>query len=306
MGETDFQFIASDDKEIFVRVWKPDTSPRAIVLLVHGMLEYSARYEEFAHYLVARGLEVMAPDLRGHGKTALKSEFGQFDDFDGHARVTKDLYELSLEIKSRNPETPFFLFGHSMGSFFAQECAERFGSLYSGCMLSGTTGKGKPIAFPYFLARLGCTLRGPRARSPFLTVLSLGSLSLAFKTHKSLADWVSRDPDVLTPRLHDPLTDFIYSTGFYRDLFSLLIYIHRADNLKTIPKDLPIYVFCGSDDPVGAAYGLPQKLVRRYRKLGIRDVEMRIYPGGRHEMLNEINKEEVMADCAAWFDRIIP
>jgi alpha-beta hydrolase superfamily lysophospholipase len=314
MNESSILIDADDGAKLFVRIWKPAGETRAVLQIAHGMAEHSARYARLAEKLVAVGIEVWADDHRGHGHTAdaaLNGEdrgglHGHCADKDGFFRVVRDLELVSDKIAKAHPEKPLFLLGHSWGSFLAQAYIERSASRLAGCILSGTRGPGGPeLAIGSSIAALVAKLGSPRRYSPLLRNLADGPYNTPFKPNRTDFDWISRDEAEVDAYVADPLCGFRCSSGFYRDLTAGLVSIHRADAIARIPAELPIFVFAGSADPVGNRGASPTALVEAYRAHGVRDLEFVLYPQGRHEMLNETNRDEVSAKVLAWLERRI-
>jgi alpha-beta hydrolase superfamily lysophospholipase len=314
MNESSLLIDADDGAKLFVRVWRPSGDVRAVLQIVHGMAEHSARYGRLAEKLVALGIEVWADDHRGHGHTADEALndkgrgglLGHCADHDGFPRVIRDLELIGETIAQAHPEAPLFLLGHSWGSFLAQAAIERSGERFAGCILSGTRGPAGPeIGVGAVMARLIAAIGGRRRYSPLLHALADGSYNTPFKPNRTEFDWISRDEAEVDAYIADPLCGFRCSAAFYRDLTRVLATIHRADEMARIPTALPIFVFAGSADPVGNMGLSPAALVEAYRTLGIRDLEFVLYPQGRHEMLNETNRDEVSAKLVAWLERRI-
>lgn len=304
MKSAHFSHKASDGRLIHVWHWLPEGDPKALILIAHGMAEHGARYERFAMKLTAAGYAVWTPDHRGHGKTATETELGYLADKDGFRRVVDDLHELAVAASGEYPGLPLFLFGHSMGSFLAQYYIALYGQGLAGCVLSGTSG---PMPAPLLMggklvAALGCAFKGRRAKAPLANSMSFGSYNDAFKPVRTAFDWLSRDEAEVDKYVADPLCGFICTYGFFHDLLEGLTYIHRPDTLGRIPRELPIFMASGAKDPVGGATGAVDALEGIYHRLGIKDVGMKLYEGAHHEILNETNREEVMADIIAWLD----
>jgi len=301
-----FTFTASDGSGIFCRRWLPEPAAhvRGAVMIVHGMAEHSLRYDAFARSLTARGLAVYAQDLRGHGHTAEGREnLGYFAESNGWELVVDDLKILSDRIRTDHPQEPFFLFGHSMGSFLARDFMARYGERLWGAILSGTA------AHPGFLGMMGrlaaraqARIRGSKSPSPLLDKLSFGNYAKAFAPARTAFDWLSRDPEQVDRYIRDPLCGFICSAGFFVDMLSGLIRVNRADHFAGVRKDLPLLMISGSRDPVGSFGKGVRKVHDAYKLAGVGDLTLMLYDQGRHEMLNEINRERVVADVIQWID----
>ncbi len=301
MKATEIDFTASDGKKIHVYHWAPDKTPTASLMIAHGMAEHAARYARFAEVLTASGIDVWAEDHRGHGKTAGEGELGWLASKNGFRRVVEDLHELSDYIKNQNKGKPFFLLGHSWGSFLSQGYIALYGKELSGCILSGTAGNGGAlIAVGRALANLGCAFVGQKKKTPLMDNMSFGAFNKNFQPVRTQFDWLSRDPVEVDKYVNDPFCGFVCTFGFFRDLMGGLMWIHNPVTMAAIPQELPIYMFAGSKDPVGGATGSFDRLFGDYQKLGIRDVSKKLYPEARHETLNETNRQEVMQDALAW------
>ena len=310
----DETWLESDDgTKLKLYRLKPESGADAILHIVHGMAEHGKRYERLAEKLAAAGIEVWAADQRGHGKTAdLKVNdpgkgglLGHCADGDGFMRVTSDLHAIHGEITGTMPGVPLFLFGHSWGSFIAQNYIEEYPQAgISGCILCGTKGPGKfRVKAGIPVMKLLTFLRGQRNGSNLAKALGDGSYNKFFRPNRTALDWLSRDEKEVDLFAQDPLRAPLCSTGFYRDLARGLARIHRPQAMARINQNLPVYVFSGSADPVGEMGAGPTALVNAYRSLGVKDLEFVLYPGARHEVLNETNREEVMDNLLSWIQR---
>jgi len=292
----------------------PGFQKRAVLHIVHGMAEHAFRYRFLAEKLTSAGIEVWAADQRGHGKTANLSVnapgrgglLGHCADGNSFNIVTKDVHALNCEIRKTRGNIPLFLLGHSWGSFIVQNYIEKYSNELdiNGCILSGTRGPGdfKVKAGIPFLTILAL-LRGQRKGSSMAKSLADGQYDKPFKPNRTPFDWLSRDENEVDKYADDPFCGKLCSTGFYRDLAKGLYSIHRAKAMAKIKRDLPVYVFSGSADPVGDMGASPTALVNEYRHLGIGDLEFVLYPGARHETFNETNREEVMDNLLSWINK---
>lgn len=306
---------ASDGFSLFVRVWQPDGSKkRGILQIVHGMAEHSQRYEILASFLVESGWEVWAHDARGHGQTlSLNSEEGQppaqkgfLAPKDGFFCCVEDVAVIASHIKSLEPSMPLFLMGHSWGSFQAQAAIERDTGLWDGCILSGTRGPSRALmGFGRILASLVMALRGPRRHSRLVWTLADGAYIKPFKPERTPFDWLSRDRKVVDAYIADPLCGFPCPVIFYRDLFHGLFSIHAPSAMARIRRDFPILILAGLRDPVGDMGKSPRALAARYAKLGLSYVSLNLYPEGRHEMLNELVRDQVHRDILSWLEDLM-
>jgi alpha-beta hydrolase superfamily lysophospholipase len=305
MQSETFTFQDPQGYEIFVYQWLPGPGQKlkAIVQIAHGMAETADRYERFALALTAAGYMVYVNDHRGHGRTAKTLDQVGYMGQDGFNWAVEDMYRLNRIIQAGYPGLPVFLFGHSMGSFLAQQYICRYGTGLKGAILSGTSGnQGFVLNLGIILAGLTIALKGARTPSPLLNYMSFGSYNQHFKPNRTPFDWLSRDEAEVDKYVANPFCGGIFSAGFYYDLFRGLKAIHRLRNQRHIPTNLPLYIFSGAMDPVGNFTRTVRRLINTYQKLKIQDVTCKFYPEGRHEMLNELNRDEVTRDVIAWLD----
>jgi len=300
-----FTFKDKSDLEIFVYKWLPNGSieVKGVVQIAHGMAESAARYEEFASGLTNDGFIVYANDHRGHGKTAGKIErLGDLGE-DGFNSMVENIHELNERIKEENMNLPVFLFGHSMGSFLTQRYICLYGSELKGAILTGTCGKqGIIIDIARMLAKGEVKKIGRCSKSNKLAKLIFGSYNNSFKKNRTDFDWLSRDDKEVAKYIDDPFCGTVFTAGFFSDFLGGLKNIADRKEIKNITRDLPIYIFAGDKDPVGKNGKGALKLVKTYKELGIKDLTYKLYKDGRHEMLHETNKEEVIKDVIQWLN----
>lgn len=276
---------------------------RAVVILVHGMAEHIERYDAFASRLARAGYVVYGYNQRGHkGTIQSKEDYGYMHDKDNFRILVADLYEMAEHVQKEHPALPVFIFGHSMGSFVTQRFVQLHGSRISGIILSGSA------KYPNALLRAGITLskaivrfRGARHRSKLLDNLTFGKYNKHFRPNRTAFDWLNRDEAEVQKYIDDEYCGGIFTAGFFRDFFRGLKTINN--NFELVPKELPMLLLSGSDDPVGGPVKLIKKLYETLRKLEIKDLEFKLYEGARHELLLELNKEEVMNDCLDWLNK---
>lgn len=307
MREATSTFDAADGATVFRRRWDPDqgTPVRAVAHVVHGMAEHSGRYARLAEALTAAGFVVHAHDHRGHGHTAAPGDLGHLGD-DGWARAVGDLRRLLFEEMAEHRGVPFVLVAHSMGSFMAQEILFELSDRLAAAVLSGSNGKPTPIAAAGRIVARAERLRlGPRGHSPVLSKLSFEAFNQQFAPNRTPSDWLSRDAAEVDAYEADPLCGFPCSTTTWVELLDALSHIAIPARQRRIRKDLPIYIVSGAEDAAsGNAAGVRQ-LAAAYRAAGLRDVTERIWPGARHEVFNETNRDEVTRDLLAFLERAI-
>lgn len=295
----EFTFPSSDgEHQVHAVLWLPEEgSPKAVVQIVHGICEYALRYEDFALFLTRHGYAVAGSDHLGHGLTARgPEEYGYFTDW---FQLTKDVRTLRTLMGERFPGIPYFLLGHSMGSFQARTYLIDYPGTLDGCILSGTGQENAlTVAFGKFVTSLG----DPHKVNKLFLNLSLGAYNRKFAPNRTTADWVSRDEALVDKYLADPLCNFRTTAGMNHAMMVGLQYIADKKNLAKMDPDTPVALFSGDADPVGGM-GKGVKTVHGFfREAGCKDLTMKLYPGARHEILNEINREEAYADILGWLD----
>lgn len=297
-----FKFKDSDGVELNAYKWIPDGEILGIIQICHGMTETILRYDEFARYLNDNGYIVYGYEHRGHGDTAKSKEsLGYIADSEGFDWLVKDLYEMINLAKVENENLPLYLFGHSMGSFVSQRFIELYGREIDGVILSGSNGEPPGLtSIGIILSKLEIKLFGRRHTSNMMDKLSFGGFNKKFKPNRTSFDWLCSVDSEVDKYIENEKCGFVCSASFYYDLLRGLKTIHKAENFKTIPIELPIYMIAGEMDPVGDC---GKGIINLYDKLiknGIKDVKYKLYGGKRHEILNEDNKIEVMNDVIAW------
>jgi len=297
-SKQEFTFPSADGvHQVHAVLWRPEGEPRGVVQLVHGICEYILRYDPFAQFLTERGFAVVGSDHLGHGQTARgPEEYGYFTDW---SHIVKDVRALRLSAGERFPGLPYFLLGHSMGSFVARTYLIDYPGTLTGCLLSGT---GQESAAAVALGKVLTGIGDPHKVNRLFYALSIGAYNNHFKPTRTPADWICRDEKVVDAYLADPLCRFKTTAGMNHAMMSGLQYVANKGNLAKMDKETPICFFAGDADPVGAQGRGVRKVAGWFREAGVRDVTVKLYPGGRHEMLNETNKEEVWADTLAWIE----
>ena len=302
-----FSFVDRYGKEIKYYKWSEVENPKGIVQIVHGMTEYALRYDYFAKKLCENGYIVYAHDQRGHGETSPKDEEkGYIADDEGFDILVENVKELTDVAKKENSNLPIILFGHSMGSFVSQRYIELYGNGIDGVILSGTNGKPDRITkLGILISKIEIMLKGRKAKSKLMDKLSFGDFNSNFKPTRTDYDWLCSVNEEVDKYIESPVCGFICSTSFYYDLIRGLWKINKKENLNNIPKNLPIYIFAGDKDPVGKFGKGIVKLYDTYKSIGIYNLNYKLYSNGRHEMLNENNKDKVIKDLLDWINNKI-
>ena len=305
MKSSDFTHTASDGKAVFVRRWLPDGNPKATLLVAHGLAEHSARYERLAAAMTAVGWSVYAPDLRGHGRTAAPGELGWFADRDGFSRVRDDLHEVALAASAECPGLPLFLFGHSMGSLLAEAYLAAYGRELAGCLLSGVLAPPPPLllASARLIAALGSVFKGQKTPADVLHKMSFDASNKDFEPARTPTDWLSRDSAEVDKYVADPLCGFVCSFGLYRDFLAGFAAVYRGGAaFSGLRKNLPLFIAAGAEDPLGGSKAFVSMLADKLKAGGLQEIETRLYPGARHEILNETNRGEVLGEIKGWLE----
>ena len=301
----DFYFNSSTGKnKIHARMCVPDTEPRAIVQIIHGIAEYIDRYDEFMGFLADNGIIAVGTDHLGHGKSIESEEQTGFFAYDnGWDYVVRDEEVLRLAMHENYPELPIIVFGHSMGSFMTRTLLIRYPDAFNAAIISGTGNQGAALVNGgLFMGNLVTGLKGAHHYSKFLNNLAFGSYNKIYENPKTEYDWLSRDEANVQKYIDDPLCGFIPSCSLFRDMMTGVKFITTKKNLTAMNKDMPVYFMSGDMDPVGECGKGVQKAYNNFLEAGMKDVSIKLYPGGRHEMLNEINKDEVYTDILAWLN----
>lgn len=299
----DFSFPSSDGiHTCHAREWVPEGRPRGVVQIVHGVAEHIGRYDPTARFLACHGYLVCGEDHLGHGLTA-GGKFGYFGPKNGWTLVSHDVRRLRELEAERHPGLPYMLLGHSMGSFLARTYLIRWPGTVSAAVLSGTGQESAAaVASGRALAGALCRIKGPDYVSKLVNELSLGAYNKAFQPNRTSSDWISRDEAAVDAYLADPLCTFIPTVGMFRDMMEGLQFIADRKNLAKMNKNTPIYFLSGDQDPVGSMGRGVRKVEDMFRSAGCRDVTVKLYPGGRHEMFNEINRQEVLDNLLVWLE----
>lgn len=300
-----FTFKSTDQTEIFVHKWlRKEQTVKGIVQISHGMAETAARYERFAKTLTKSGFIVYANDHRGHGQTAQDVDsLGYLGAEDGFKLLVQDIAKLTDIVRAENPNVPIYLFSHSMGSFAAQRYIMDYPNQIEGLILSGSNGpQGLALTAGKVVAKIEMRLRGKKAKSKLMNKLTFGTYNRNFKPQTTGSEWLTRDENELNKYLQNPYCGTIFPTSFYYEFLDSLMYVENEENFHKIPKNLPIFIISGNQDPVGDFGKGLMKLQARYEKSGVQDLEMKLYEGARHELLNEVNREEVTQDILMWLE----
>lgn len=278
----------------------PDTTPRAVVQISHGMCEYIGRYQDFASFLVQNGFAVCGNDHLGHGATSDGGTDGFFSEENGWKYALEDLRTMNRLARERYPGCPVFLLGHSMGSFFARLYAVTYPETIDALLLSGTGGPNPAAGVGIFLTSVLAKWKGPRHRSSLINRMAFGTYLSRISNPNTPYDWITRDQEIVNSYAVDPKCTFIFTVSAFHDLMCVLAKVSTPEWAARFPKELPVMLFSGDMDPVGSYGKGVQKVYDLLCGAGVKDVSIKLYPGGRHEMLNETNRQEVYRDILNW------
>lgn len=284
--------------------WMPDDgNVTAIFQIIHGMAEHIERYEAFAEYLTQHGMIVVGDNHLGHGQTVVKNNGikGYFCENDPATVLVRDEHRLKKTMQQEYPGIPYIILGHSMGSFIIRNYLCRYGSGIDGAIIMGTGMPSKGLLrFSRFLASAQKLFQGSKHVSMMLNNASFAGYNDRIKDKKTDFDWLSTDEDNVSRYIADPDCGYAFTVNGYQTLFQLIWNLHDQKNLDKMPKNLPILITSGHEDPVGGYGKAPQGLYDKYKEMGFEHVSLKLYDGDRHEILNEKDKSKVWEDILTW------
>ena len=287
----------------------PEGRPRAVLQMTHGMVEYIGRYEQLACWLADRGVAAVGHDHLGHGGSVVsREEYGYFGRPDGNRLLLDDIHRVTRWAKAL-PELeglPWFLLGHSMGSFYARQYLCEYGGELQGAILMGTGWQPRAAARAgRALCHLLAAFHGWRYRSKLVDSMAFGGYNRSFRPARTSKDWLNRDEKEVDRYLSEERCSFRFTLNGYDSLFTALERLCDKELLARAPKDLPVLFLSGDDDPVGDRGRGVQKAAQSLRDAGMRRVEVKLYPEARHELLVELNRQEVFADIGGFIQNQI-
>ena len=297
-----FFLSASDGHDVACYSWVP-TNPKALVQIAHGMGEHARRYDWVARQLIAEGYAVYANDHRGHGETS--GPVLGYMGADGWNRALADMYELGQLARGKHEGLKLILLGHSMGSMLSQQYITRYGCSIDALVLSGSPGfRESKLAFiGHMMMKFERWRHGPDGASELMQDFIFGKSNTAFDSPGATGyEWLSRDHEEVAIYIADEQCGFVLSSGSLIEMYEGSAISQAKLSLLKIPQDLPIYIFSGSQDPVHGGQADLDRLVDAYRKCGLAQITYKLYPGGRHEMFNETNKDEVLSELVLWLE----
>ena len=305
----EFRFPSADGTTtLYGRTWAPEHgAPRAILQLVHGIAEHIGRYDRFARFMSDHGYLVCAEDHLGHGNTPENAEdLGYTADKDGWGKMTDNVRALHERIAPQYPGIPYFILGHSMGSFLTRSYLIRYPGTVDACALLGTGQQPESVLKAGLAAcRLEQIRLGKRGRSKLLQSLCFGAYNSQFKPNRTESDWVCSVDEVVDAYIADPFCQVMPTVTLMRDMLTGIRFNQQAENLAKMDKTTPVFFLSGDQDPVGSNGTGVRAAYQSFLDAGCGHVRLKLYPGGRHEMLNEHNWQDVYDELLSWFDQQI-
>jgi alpha-beta hydrolase superfamily lysophospholipase len=288
--------------------WIPEGEPIAILQIIHGMQEYVDRYEEFANYLAERGILVIGNDHLGHGgSVGDKGTKGFFCKEDPATVLVRDAHRLKKMTQEEHPGIPCFILGHSFGSFIAREYITRYGTGIKGAIIQGTAymPSGTVKSLSGFVSFLQFIL-GEKTRSNMVNNMAFKGYLKRIPNPRTKFDWLSHNEASIDKYIADPFCNFVFTLNGFKTMAELLTRVQDVEKMEDIPKNLPILITAGKEDPVGSYGDAPKRLYTIYsNELHIENVELKLYDGMRHELQQEIGRETVFEDQYNWLKKVI-
>lgn len=303
---SDVSFKSSDGKcTVRGKIYEPETAPRGVVMLAHGMIDHVGRYASFAKVMCESGFVFAAHNHLGHGETAPSpSELGYIAQKRGDTLMIEDVLKMNRLLAERFSGLPIILFGHSMGSFIARIYAVKYPDTVSGIVIHGTGGPNPLVGLGRCLAGAVSLVKGSHCRSKLIGNLAFGSYNKKFDENEGFWAWLTSDPEQVADRNTDPFASFAFTASGYRDLFTLVRDANSRGWFKSYPLDMPTIIISGEDDPVGDFGKGPRKVYERLAKEGVSPLEIKMYKDARHELFNERCRDEFYSDLVAWMNRV--
>lgn len=307
MKKEEFYFDSRDNKSRIhaVRYLPEEQDPVCVVQIIHGMAEYIERYEEFARFLTKQGCVVTGNDHLGHGKSVGEDGlYGYFCEQDPATVLVRDVHRLKKMTQQVYPCLPYVIVGHSMGSFILRNYLTMYGSGITGAVIMGTGYQSRgTMAAAIFMVKLQKIFLGSRHVSKFSDKVSFGSYNKGIPDAKTEFDWLSKDEESVKRYIEDPLCGNVFTLNGFQTLSELIMRAHDPKRLQKIPADLPLLVISGDADPLGGyGKGIP-KVCEGLRGAGVKDVEMHLCETGRHELLNEPERAQIMEVIYGWIQK---
>lgn len=303
---TDFYYPSHGAGQIHGCRWTPEGQPKVILQIVHGIAEFVERYDDFAGFLTANGFLVVAEDHMGHGQSVSKeSPRGYFTG--GWFTAVEDTLQLMKDTMAAYPGVPYILFGHSMGSFMARTILAKYPDCGISAAIICGTGWQPRFALPLLIPVMDalCKKKGEKNPDPTLHKMIFGGYNKRIEDPRTPTDWLTRDRAIVDDYNAHPLCGFVPACGLLRDMSKGICYVEQPKNLKNMKKHLPVLFIAGMEDPVGPYGKGVEQAARAFKKAGMVHVTTKLYPDCRHEILNELNRQEVYNDVLDWIARVV-
>lgn len=308
MLKKEFYFPSNDGvTQIHAIQWFPAEGVKAVLQICHGMVEYIDRYDEFAEFLAERGFCVVGHDHLGHGKSVQSPEYlGYFEEKRGNQYVVADIHKLRKMMEKEYPGVPYFMMGHSMGSFLLRQYLTMRSEGLAGAIVMGTGNMPRPLLLAgQAVCRSIAAVKGWHYRSPLVNQLGMGGYNRQFEPSDSTKDWITSDDEKRKEYEADPLCNYVFTVNGYYQMFEGMKALTCTHAMDRIGKDLPVLFVSGAEDPVGNNGTGVTEVFHKYQDHGMQDVEMKLYEGDRHEILNETDREMVYEDLYQWMEKRI-
>lgn len=301
----EFYFDSRDGiNKIHAVYWIPEEEPKAVLQIVHGMAEYVERYNEFAVKMAKKGFLVTGEDHLGHGKTVPDGGiYGYFCENDPATVVVRDVHRLKKLTQEKYPGIPYFLMGHSMGSFITRNYLCKYGSGIDGAVIMGTGMQSKPLlVLSKTVAAIQKIFCGSKHVSELIDKGGFGNYNKRISNPRTSVDWLSREESRVDGYIEDEKCGFVFTVNGFQTLFELIWRLHKKENLAAMPKELPILFASGTGDPVGDYFEGVERAIQSFKEVGMKDITVKKYEDGRHELLNETNREQIGDDIWQWLE----
>lgn len=301
-----FYYLSSDQTTMIRGMrWIPDGNIKAILQLAHGMSEHIDRYEDFALYLRDRGILVTANDHLGHGESVLSTEnLGYFTKNMGNQSILQDMNKLTHITKEAYPDIPFYILGHSMGSFLTRQYIGQYADEVDGAIIMGTGTKPEIVLKSgILLAKLISLFKGEHHRSGLLDRISFSGYTKRLEQVRTEFDWLTRDEKIVDSYIADDKCGFVFTLNGFYNMFYSISQAQKVSNLNKMNQELPVLFVAGEEDPVGDYGKGVLKVVRQFQRIGMKCVEYKLYHGDRHEILNELDRDKVYEDIYGWVNK---
>ena len=302
--KNDLYFPSVDGKTTIHGIeWVPEGEPKAVLQMVHGMNEYIDRYNEFASFMADNGFYVVGHDHVGHGESVAPDGTRRFfAEKNGNRVLLEDMETVRKTAAEKYPDVPYFILGHSMGSFLVRQFIARHGGSLTGAVIMGT---GNQPAMTLKSGIAICSIigaaKGKRYESRLVNKIAMNGNLKRIENPRTIADWLSKNEPNIDAYISNPWCNGMFTVGAYKDMFISIQDCQSKATIDRIPKELPLLLVSGEEDPIGAYGKGVEAAYESYKKAGIKDVKIKLYPGDRHEILNELDREKVYQDLLDWF-----